>query len=245
MLLTINIGNTNILCGIWQDQSLARTERFPVSDISRLDTFFASRAQIEAVLVGAVNPHAAQGVLDAASHALNCPILAAGRDFGVPVRNRTRFPDRVGIDRLLNALAAYHRTRKPCVIIDIGTAVTIDAVNEAGEFLGGAIMPGLAGTLSTLHSTTALLPHIDLARDIPVLGRDTEGAMSSGVFWGIVGAVEKISGMLRREAPGAVTFLTGGDAERFAPHLGGIDHTVAALALEGLRLAYLAQSPLR
>ncbi|RKY27699.1 MAG: hypothetical protein DRP79_02995 [Planctomycetota bacterium] len=243
MLLTINIGNTNILCGIWQDQSLARTERFPVSDISRLDTFFASPSQIEAVLVGAVNPHAAQDVLDAASRALNCPILAAGRDFEVPVRNRTRFPDRVGIDRLLNALAAYHRTRKPCVIIDIGTAVTIDAVNGAGEFLGGAIMPGLAGALSTLHSTTALLPHIDPARDrdIPVLGRDTEGAMSSGVFWGIVGAVEKISEMLRREAPGAVTFLTGGDAERFAPHLGGIDHTVAALALEGLRLAYLAR----
>ena len=240
LLLTINIGNTNILCGAFEGESLARAERFPLSDRSRLDVFLNSYPQAESVLAAGVNPKVSESVVESAFGALRCPVLLAGRDFPVPVRNRTTCPEKVGIDRLLNALAAHERAKKACVVIDIGTAVTIDAVAGNGDFLGGAIMPGPGTALSALHANTALLPETSLPREIPVLGTDTQGAMSSGVFWGTVGAIEKISEMLRRETAGAVTFLTGGGAERFAPHLSGIDHLVPALVLEGLRLAWLA-----
>lgn len=238
LLLTINIGNTNVQCGVFEGGSLARTARFPASDTSALNAFLASCPRPEAALIAAVNPKTAGLVSDSVSLSLGLAALVAGRDFRVPLANRVRLPEKVGIDRLLNALAAFDRAKKACIVADIGTAVTVDAVSATGEFLGGAILPGPSTALAALHSGTALLPAVSLPDDVPVLGRDTEGAMASGVFWGIVGAIEKIMEMLKQEMPGAVTFLTGGAAERFAPRIRSLDHTVPSLTLEGLRLAW-------
>lgn len=98
-------------------------------------------------------------------------------------------------------------------------------------------MPGPDMSLGALHSNTALLPQITLAPDIPVLGKDTESAMSSGAFWGTVGAVEKVAALLKHQIASKAVFLTGGGAERFSAHLSGIDFTVPELTLEGIRLS--------
>jgi type III pantothenate kinase len=239
LLLAINIGNTNVQCGIFDGATLALSERFPCADEFRLRSFLVSCPPAEAVVIGSVNPAACERAVRFASQLLGSETLIAGRDFKIPVVNRARLPEKVGADRLLNSLAAYTRAKKACIVIDIGTAVTIDFVNSRGEFEGGAIMPGPAMSLDALRSRTALLPEVSLPPDVPVLGRDTEGAMASGAFWGTAGAIEKITGMLKQEFGGeAVTFLTGGGAERFAGALGGIDAVVPELTLEGLRLAY-------
>jgi len=240
-LLAINIGNTNIQCGIFDKKSLARSERFPCENGERLRDFLISCPPLEAAVAGSVNDAACERVAEAASHILKTGLLVAGRDFKIPIVNRTRFPEKVGADRLLNGLAAYERAKRACIVIDIGTAVTIDVVNANGHFLGGVIMPGPATAIAALHSRTSALPEISLPFDIPVFGRDTEGAIASGVFWGTVGAVEKIVGMLKKEfGEDSATFLTGGGAERFAKELPGIKHIVSELTLEGLRLAYVA-----
>jgi len=241
LLLAINIGNTNVQCGIFDGGSLVRSVRCPVADEARLRAFLASCTRIDAVAIGSVNQAICNRIAESASRILKADVLIAGKDFEIPIANRTRFPEKVGADRLLNALAAYRRARKACVIIDIGTAVTVDAVSAQGEFLGGAIMPGLSASLAALRSSTALLPDISLPMEVPVLGRDTEGAMASGVFYGIAGAIEKITGMYKREFGSDAAFLTGGGAERFAAALDCVDGVVPELTLEGLRLAYEAK----
>jgi type III pantothenate kinase len=239
MLLAINIGNTNVQCGVFRGPSVARSERFPVGDEARLAAFLASCPAVEAAVASSVNQPVCGVVSSAVSLVLKTRLLLAGRDFQIPIVNHARFPEKVGSDRLLNSLAAYERVKRPCLIVDIGTAITIDVVNAIGHFIGGVIMPGPATAIRALHLGTAMLPEISLPPDIPVLGQDTEGAMASGVFWGTVGAVEKITGILRKEiGSGAVTFLTGGGAERFAKTIHGIDHVIPELTLEGLRIAY-------
>lgn len=242
MLLAINIGNTNVQCGIFDGEPLVRSARCPAADEARLHSFLVSCPRIDTVVIGSVNRAVCDRVVKSASRMLKASVLVAGKDFKIPIANRTRFPEKVGVDRLLNAFAAYRRTKKACIIIDVGTAITIDVVNARGEFAGGAIMPGPATSLAALRSSTALLPDIPLPGNIPVLGQDTEGAMASGVFYGTIGAIEKITGMFEREfGSDVVTFLTGGGAERFAPALGGVDSLVPELTLEGLRLAYEAK----
>jgi type III pantothenate kinase len=239
LLLAINIGNTNVQCGVFSGPSVARSERFPAGDEARLAAFLASCPAVEAAVASSVNQPVCGVVSSAVSLVLKTRLLLAGKDFQIPIPNRTRFPEKVGSDRLLNSLAAYARAKNTSLVIDIGTAITIDVVNARGHFLGGVIMPGPMTAISALHSGTAMLPEISLPLDVPVLGQDTEGAIASGVFWGTAGAVEKILGMLKMEfGDDAATFLTGGGAERFAGTIRGIDHVIPELTLEGLRIAY-------
>lgn len=170
----------------------------------------------------------------------------------LPVTVDVDFPERVGLDRLLNAVAAnaLRPENRPAIVVDSGTATTVDWINSAGAFCGGAILPGFALSAEALHRYTALLPKLglaDLGPDIPVpLGKNTEAALRAGIFWGQVGAVRQLIAELCRregcpapESPDAQApwlLLTGGGASWLASQFPFAPH-VPSLAMYGLVLA--------
>lgn len=157
--------------------------------------------------------------------------LLLGRDFPALVRNRTRRPETVGADRLAQASAAWARAKGPCVVVGMGTAITIDVVSGRGDFRGGLIAPGLRMMARALHEGTALLPEVEPRRTRRALGRDTREALVCGIS-------TAAEGLIRRaldEHEGKV-FGTGGDAPLFRDLF---DVLVPSLALEGVVKSYL------
>ncbi len=154
-----------------------------------------------------------------------------GRDFPAACRNRTRAPRSTGADRLANAVAAWRLLRRPCVVVDAGTAVTFDVVGPRGDFLGGAIAPGRALGALALHAGTAKLPRAGL-RGRRAFGRDTASALEAGLTWSLRGLVRE--GLRELRLP---SIATGGDADRVADL---VDRVVPSLTLEGIALSWLA-----
>lgn len=161
--------------------------------------------------------------------------LLLGRDFPPLVRNRTRVPAGVGADRLAQASAAWARTQGPCVVVGLGTAITVDVVNARGDFLGGLIAPGLRMMARALHEGTALLPEVEPRRTRGSLGRDTREALECGISTAAEGLIRRALG----EHRGRV-FGTGGDAPLFRDLF---DVLAPQLALEGLVRSYLCSRP--
>jgi type III pantothenate kinase len=157
--------------------------------------------------------------------------LLLGRDFPPLVKNRALHPETVGPDRLAQASAAWSRTRGACVVVAMGTAITIDAVNGRGEFVGGLIAPGLRLMARALHEHTALLPEVEPARRRSPLGRHTREAIQSGISFAAEGLIR--SALARLDGR---VFGTGGDAPLFRDL---VDACVPDLALEGVVRSYL------
>lgn len=244
MLLAVDVGNSTVTAGRFVAGGLVGTSTVPCGELPRADLASAFGLQPgepgpeDVVAVASVNPAAAGVVLEWARRTFPSEPLVAEENLPVPIADAVRERRRVGVDRLLNGLAAYHRARSACLVVDAGSAVTIDTVSADGVFLGGVIAPGLKMSAEALASRTALLPRVDLVFPQRVLGPDTVSAMQSGLLWG---AVEMIGGLVRRlkaeVGEGAKVFLTGGDAGLLGPRLDGIDEAVPHLTLEGLRLA--------
>lgn len=166
----------------------------------------------------------------------------------MPLQIDVDHPDRVGVDRLAAAVAvnAIREPGRAAVVVDSGTAITVDLVNEAGAFQGGAILPGVRLASQMLHQQTDVLPEISLEPGFappPACGRNTRAALESGLFWGLVGAVKELVAQLSRQAqrPPHV-FLSGGDGELIAGALGGQAKYVPHLALRGAALAGVRRS---
>lgn len=157
--------------------------------------------------------------------------LLLGRDFEAVVKNRAIHPETVGADRLAQASAAWLRTRGPCVVVSMGTAITIDVVNRRGEFVGGLIAPGLSLMAKALHEHTALLPEVEPARMGSPVGRHTRDAIRAGISFAAEGLIRAACS----RSPGRV-FGTGGDAPLFRDLF---DVVVPDLALEGAVRSYL------
>ncbi|MGO8750156.1 MAG: type III pantothenate kinase [Thermoguttaceae bacterium] len=172
-------------------------------------------------------------------------LLAAG---DLPLEVHLNRPDMVGIDRLLDAVAG-NRLRQPghlAVLVDVGSAITVDLVSAEGAFLGGAILPGLAMSARALHAFTDLLPRVelsDLNAPPPALGTGTVAAMQSGLFWGAVGAIRELTERLTAGAAGPVdVFLTGGAGPAVADLLGKSIRQVPHLTLAGIALTAIRES---
>jgi type III pantothenate kinase len=156
----------------------------------------------------------------------------------LPLQTRLEQPEKAGIDRLLDAVAA-NRRRTPgnsAVIVDAGSAVTVDWLDTTGAFAGGAILPGFRLMAKALHDYTALLPSIEPPRDVPIIpATATIAAMEAGIFWSVAGAIEKMIGAYRTRSPQQLeVFLTGGDAAMLQRVLPG-SVLWPAMTLEGLR----------
>lgn len=167
-------------------------------------------------------------------------VLLAADD--LPLEVRLERPDMVGIDRLLDAVAANHlrNQQRPAVVVDVGTAITVDLLASDGAFLGGAILPGIQMSARAMHEFTDLLPLIgmdELHLPPPALGTQTTEAMRSGLFWGAVGAVRELIGRLAEHAGGEPqVFLSGGAGPAVADLLGEDTQHVAHLTLGGIAL---------
>jgi type III pantothenate kinase len=159
----------------------------------------------------------------------------------LPLRVRVARPEWVGIDRLLNGVAASRRVRSgvPAVLVDAGSAVTVDWLDESGAFAGGAIFPGLRLMTQALHDYTALLPLVPIQQPAPpVPATSTPAAVEAGVYWAVVGGMQALIGRLGSRATVAPeVFLTGGDAALLAPALNPDVHLWPHMTLEGIRIA--------
>jgi type III pantothenate kinase len=246
------VGNNRIKCGLFSgetagglpepDATLALTGAS--DEFDRLGTLLEGVAgQVVSWWIGSVNrPRATRLIEWVRSHRPldGIRLLAAG---DLPLRVVLERPDMVGIDRLLDAVAAnqLRRADHAAVTIDVGSAITVDLVSAEGVFLGGSILPGIAMSARALHTFTDLLPLVDMAELLtppPALGTSTVAAMRSGLFWGAVGAIRQLIGELAGEnLERTDVFLTGGAGPAVAELLGRSARHVPHLTLAGIALA--------
>jgi type III pantothenate kinase len=255
-LVAADVGNQRIKLGLFECDSgdslpepgcwfgMAGEE----PDLDRIGRWLAD-AVPEAVpwWIGSVNRPATTRLVDwLRSRRAQDPItlLAAG---DLPLAAAVERPDMVGIDRLLDAVAANHLRDpgRPAIIVDLGSAITVDLVSPDGAFLGGVIMPGIAMSARALHEFTDLLPKIEMSElctPPPALGTSTVPAMRSGLFWGAVGGIRRLIGLLGNEVPGEPeVFLSGGAGPAVAELLGENTRHVPHLTLAGIALAAKCQ----
>jgi type III pantothenate kinase len=250
MLLAVDIGNTNINIGVFDGTKMKATWRV-ATGVHRMPDEYASlilhlfehegitSSQItDAILCSVVPPLA--GVFEemCRRYLKVSPVLVeAGVKTGVKISMDN--PREVGADRIVNAVAAHHLYGGAVIVIDLGTATTFDAVSKEGDYLGGAIAPGIAIATEALFARTAVLPRVELTHPKKAIGRSTVAAMQSGIVFGYAGLIEGIVARIKAELGGkAKVVATGGYAELLARETPTIDEVSPDLTLIGLRLIY-------
>jgi type III pantothenate kinase len=254
MLLAIDVGNTNIVLGVFDGTTLVQSWRLQTlrertSDELGLlvDGLFAhsriERVQIRGVILGSVVPPLTGTIRSMVQRyfGLTAMVVEPGVNTVMPILYEN--PSEVGADRIVNAIAAFEKfgkgLGKPLIVLDFGTATTLDAITAKGEYLGGAICPVVTISADALFQRAARLPRIDVRKPSRVVGRTTVGAMESGLFWGYVGMVEGLVRRMSDELGGnAVCIATGGLADVIAPETPLIQHVDADLTLHGLRIVW-------
>lgn len=244
-LLIFEIGNSHIGVATSIAQQIRTLERFGLDQIDRV-LKYASQAwgglpddRIKAMAAASVVPEALVRLRQRLSGHLDGPLLVVGNELHRPLPLAVEHPERVGIDRVCSAAAAYEVISKACVIASFGTAITIDCVNDEGVFMGGAILPGLALQAKALHEGTAALPLVTIESTGQVYGATTEQAIQNGVLLGAVGALREITERYATELhewPQLV--VTGGSAGLIAEQCDFIDNVVPDLCVRGIALAY-------
>jgi type III pantothenate kinase len=240
--LVVDVGNTRVKWGRCADGRVADTVALPADAAESWQEQVARwglTGRLSWAVTG-VHPRRRDGVADWARQRGDAVAVLDGPE-ALPLRVLVEHPQRVGIDRLLDAVAANSRRRPgaPAVIVDAGSAVTVDWVDGSGAFMGGAILPGLRLMTLALHEHTALLPLIDVPAGAPPLpGTSTPAAMAAGVFWAVAGGVRALVRELTAQA-GCVpdVFLTGGDGPVLHAARGPDVQHWPAMTLEGIRLA--------
>ena len=256
MLLAIDVGNTNIVLGVFDGATLVQSWRLQTlrertSDELGLlvEGLFAhsriERVQIHGVILGSVVPPLTGTLRDMVQRYFSVTAITVepGVNTGMPILYKN--PSEVGADRIVNAVAAYEKFGKgntparPLIVLDFGTATTFDAVSAKGEYLGGAICPGVQISADALFQRAARLPRIDVRKPAAVVGQTTVGAMESGLFYGYVGMVEGLIKRMSDELGGnAICVATGGLATVIAPETTLIAHVDPDLTLHGLRMVW-------
>jgi type III pantothenate kinase len=254
MLLVVDVGNTQTHFGVFADgtEGVAEHWRFATVRESTLDELGAALANLLALrglgfadiassIVSSTVPQLSEQWTAMASEYLDHEMLVVGPAIrtGMPIRIDN--PREVGADRLVNAVAAYERFRGTCVVVDFGTAITYDAVSEAGEYLGGIITPGVEISNDALYERAAKLPKVELAEPRALIGKSTVDAIRSGIVYGFGAQIEGIVRRLRDElGPNTTVIATGGLANALVPFVrGAIDEVDDMLTLIGLRLIWL------
>ncbi len=245
MWLAIDIGNTNVHPGMFEGDVLLSTcsirNESPSTTQTQLAKFLNTfdLSQTRDVIISSVNPKVESCVVECIQrHHLAKPKLI-GKDILIPTAVLTDYPEKVGMDRLANAVGAYERTHNWTVIVDSGTAITIDAINDKGAFLGGIIAPGMDISSRALHHYTALLPEVSAKKPGKILGTNTEEAIHTGIYWGTIGMVSTLIRLLCEEiGHQPAVIATGGSASLMAKDIPLIDTVIPHLTLEGIKGIY-------
>ncbi len=255
MLLAIDVGNTNIVLGVFDGARLAcswrlATQRDRTGDelgIMVAELFAhgsVARDVVDGIVVSSVVPQLTRPVTEMCRRYFNRDALVVdpATNAGMPVLYEP--PTDVGADRVVNAVAAYElygRSRKaPIIVVDFGTATTFDAITAPGEYLGGVICPGIQISADALFQRAARLPRVDVQKPANIIGRTTVSSMQSGLFFGYVGMIDGIVERMRRELgePRALCVATGGLAEILAGETKTIEEVNPDLTLLGLRMIW-------
>src|SRR3984957_7496709 len=237
MLLAINANNTNTVFAVWDGDKLkgvwrAATDPRRTSDeyVVWLDHLLAlsklSRAKITRAIIASVVPEANFNLRRLArDYCKTEPLLVGGPGVKIGAKALVDRPEEVGADRLVNTVAAHDRYKGPLIVVDFGTATTLDVVDGEGNYCGGVIAPGINLSLAALHMAAAKLPSIRISRTDRVIGKDTVSCMQSGIYWGYVGLVEGLVGRIKSEFGAAMRVIgTGGLAPLFAGSIDAIDN---------------------
>lgn len=244
-LIALNVGNTRTQIGQFVDGELKQTQRLPNADpepIVQVATTWWTEIQDHhgaSILMASVNDPVAQRLALAIEDSTNAEVFLVGDDVPVPIGQQLDPETLTGVDRLLNAAAAFDRVKQACVVVDAGTAVTVDFVDGEGTFHGGAIAPGATMQLKSLHQHTAALPELAFkAPDDEPFGRNTAQAMYHGVFHGIRGMVQRLVEQYA-VAYGAfpMVIATGGDAQTLFANDELVDRIAPDLTLMGIAVA--------
>ena len=250
MLLALDIGNTNVTLGVFDGENLNATWRF-ASDPHKMSDEYAvllmnllPQADVRfddmtaAVICSSVPPLVTTfEELCRRYFGITPIVVGAGIKTGVRVLYEN--PREVGADRITDAVAAYRTYGGPVIVVDCGTATVLDVVTKEGDYLGGAIAPGILVAVDALVANTSMLRRIELVRPKQAIGRNTVHSMQSGILFGYVGLIEGLVMRFKQELDGVPTVVaTGGLAPLIAKETAVIDAVAPDLTLHGLRMIY-------
>ena len=251
MLLAIDVGNTQTVLGLFQGRELSWHWRIATQGERTADELalmfggfleqqgLSFSRQITGVCIASVVPDQTRALREMVHQYFHFEpvVVEPGVRTGIPIL--TDNPKEVGADRIANALAAAEEFGGPAVVVDFGTATTYDAVSERGEYLGGAIAPGVQVSAAALFASTSRLLRVELEEPRSIIGKNTVESIQSGILFGTAAEVDGMVERMQKELGGNATVVaTGGLAEVIAPHCHRIDHLDPWLTLKGLRLIF-------
>ena len=250
MLLVVDVGNTHTVLGLYEGERLVHDFRIETSKGRTSDEYHVllldllalagiDRSDIRASILASVVPSFNDIFIESIDRAFDHEIMVVGPGIktGMPVLYEN--PREVGADRIVNAVAAYERVEGAAIVVDFGTATTFDCISAKGEYLGGAISPGMQISASALFAHAAKLPRSEIARPPRAIGRNTVHSMQAGIVFGYVGLVDGLVRRLAAEMKTEVSVIaTGGLARLIEPESETIQEVDEYLTLEGLRLIY-------
>ncbi|MCR8846621.1 type III pantothenate kinase [Paenibacillus sp. SC116] len=253
MILVVDIGNTNIVLGVYEESTLLHHWRLSTNRQATSDEYGVmihnlfsmagvSINNLHGVIISSVVPPIVRTIEEMCTKYLKHTPLVVGPGVKTGLNIRYENPKEVGADRIVNAVAAIDQYggHGPLVVVDFGTATTFDVIDEQGSYLGGAILPGIGISTEALYQRAAKLPRIELTKPKSVIGRNTVHSMQAGIIFGYAGQVDGIVGRIEEElGTKPLVIATGGLAEMIASESKSIEKTDPLLTLEGLRLIYL------
>ena len=251
MLLAIDVGNTQTVLGVFEGDDLMwhwriATQRERTADeLALLFGGFLEHAglsftrQITGVALASVVPDQTLALREMVRNYFHFQPVVVEPGIKTGISIQTDNPKEVGADRIVNALAAFAKYGGPCVVIDFGTAITYDAVSERGEYLGGAIAPGVQVSAAGLSRVADRLPRVEVVAPRSVIGKNTVEALQSGLLFGTASEVDGMVERMQKELGGHATVVaTGGLADVIVALCQTVDHHEPWLTLEGLRLIF-------
>jgi type III pantothenate kinase len=244
-LLVLNVGNTRLSIGVFVAGELQYSARVAHAQRGEWAARIAEAWEkikdhdAPAVAGASVNPPLVEPLEHAVKQATGTEVQWVGRGIDLPIKVLTDEPAQTGVDRVLNVAAAYEQMGKACVVVDAGTAVTVDVCNDVGDFLGGAIAPGAQTQLAALHEKAAKLPRVELAAPKQPIGKTTAEAIQLGVYHGIRGMVkELVETYATEQGTWPDIIATGGDAPVLFENWELVHAIAPDLTLYGIALAY-------
>ncbi|MSP81566.1 MAG: type III pantothenate kinase [Alphaproteobacteria bacterium] len=248
-LLAIDAGNTNTVFAVFEGDTIRGRWRVATRTDRTADEYAAMIAQlmglagltpdhIREVIISSVVPPGLFALRMLARHYFSCEPMIVGQGVKLGIQVLVDRPAEVGADRLVNAIAGHVAYGGPLVIVDFGTATTLDVIDRDGNYRGGIIAPGVNLALEALHQAAASLPRIAVERPPSVIGKSTVPAMQSGIFWGYVSLIEGLVARIKGEldSPHSIKVIaTGGLAPLFESATDAIQHVDADLTIKGLR----------
>lgn len=250
MLLAIDIGNTNVVAGIFDGSTLlthwrlatdpkATADEYSVLCLSVMARDGRIPRHITGAIIASVVPSLTETFESMVETSFGCTPLTVSSDMDTGLTLKYSNPKEIGSDRIVNAAAAYEKFHRDLIIVDFGTATTFCAVNRDGEYLGGVIAPGLTISADALFARAAKLSKVELVRPKTVIGTDTAGSIQSGLIFGYAGLVDTLVQRMEGEmGRPSYVIATGGLASVIAPEARSIQHIEPFLTLQGLELLH-------